>query len=178
MIDLYIGLAGLARSAWAKDYFPEDLPSEWHLDFLANEFECVLLAAGDMDGINASDVSAEFRFLLEAEGGSKINIKLPVEAVMGVLSDAASLPRADGVPVLSVCNAGAQDLRAWCSKSPLELVVSEWAVDTVPDPTAIRLYIEGLIPLAGEGRLVLVFSGVAAPETARQTRIIAGFMGL
>ena len=40
---LLLGTTGWRRPDWDQAYYPEDLPPDWHLAYLANDADCVLL---------------------------------------------------------------------------------------------------------------------------------------
>jgi len=40
-----IGAVGWQHENWDQDYYPDDLPADWKLDYYANELNCVLLKA-------------------------------------------------------------------------------------------------------------------------------------
>ncbi len=47
--EIYMGVEGLANSLWAEDFFPPDLPTDWVLDYYANEFDVISLGLKDRD---------------------------------------------------------------------------------------------------------------------------------
>ena len=65
-----IGACGWKHSAWQVDFYPDDLPEDWHLGYYANEFPVVYVPASDwieeqdLSGW-VDDVSETFRFILE-----------------------------------------------------------------------------------------------------------------
>ena len=68
---LLIGACGWSHSGWATDYYPEDLPSDWHLGYYANEFPVVLVTTEEWCLPEADvtkwceETDASFRFVLE-----------------------------------------------------------------------------------------------------------------
>ena len=56
---LLLGTAGWARPAWAADYYPEDLPADWQLDYYANDCDCMLLAPDDWCPLDADAFAAQ-----------------------------------------------------------------------------------------------------------------------
>lgn len=47
MENLTIGAVGWLRNDWIGNFYPEDLPEEWRLDFYSNQFYCVLVKQED-----------------------------------------------------------------------------------------------------------------------------------
>lgn len=40
---LAIGSVGWTHKKWSQDYYPEDMPAEWQLDFYSHHFPCILM---------------------------------------------------------------------------------------------------------------------------------------
>ncbi len=71
---LHIGAYGWQAQGLLSEFYPEDLPPEWRLSYLANEFDCVLVPAAywhEADWPDTAqwrdDVQAHFRFFLEID---------------------------------------------------------------------------------------------------------------
>jgi hypothetical protein len=71
---LLLGTVGWRRADWDQGYYPEDLPPDWHLAYLANEADCVFLPESAWRQAAAPDWLAEldeappgFLFLLRLE---------------------------------------------------------------------------------------------------------------
>lgn len=47
--DLDFGLSGLQNTCLLDNFYPPDLPSDWRLDFYANEFNLLLISLSDVD---------------------------------------------------------------------------------------------------------------------------------
>jgi hypothetical protein len=74
--SLCLGARDWEHPAWARGYYPEDLPSDWRLSYYSNDLPQVLVPqarwlpageAGWADWLEA--VGPEFRFFLELEPG-------------------------------------------------------------------------------------------------------------
>ena len=70
--NMFIGCYGWRHSAWRGSFYPDDLPEDWQLAYYSNEFNCVLVPAGDWiknEGFDLGDSledSAEgFRVIVE-----------------------------------------------------------------------------------------------------------------
>jgi hypothetical protein len=67
-----LGTIGWDQPAWSSNFYPADMPADWHLTFYNTQFACVFLAesfwrqAGASDhAVWAADTHEEFTFLLE-----------------------------------------------------------------------------------------------------------------
>jgi len=70
-----IGARGWQHPGWCNSYYPEDLPSDWRLDFYANEFQQLLLPYAGWSQATAADVEqwlaatdSDFRWFAELPG--------------------------------------------------------------------------------------------------------------
>ncbi len=180
LADLCVGLRGWLGPSWADGYFPDDLPINWRLGFVSNEFSCVAVTAkerGDLEACESwlDDVDDEFRFVVEP--GQEEVVSLLKGNVACLLGDSTTVKRTD-VPVFMPCLDAGKEGGVWCDPKSPDLVVAVWQVEQVPTPLATRLYIEALDRDGRQTAVMLVFDGKAAPETARQARVIGDLMGL
>ena len=56
---LLLGTCGWARAAWAADYYPDDLPADWQLDYYANDCDCLLLEPDDWRSLDVEGFAAQ-----------------------------------------------------------------------------------------------------------------------
>ena len=81
---LRVGTVGWCRPAWCDAYYPQDLPPDWRLAYLANDADCLWLAAGDLAGL---DVDAFAGAWAEVDAGLEVYCDAPADAVPGALAD-------------------------------------------------------------------------------------------
>lgn len=70
--DLLVGTYGWVHPEWMENFYPDDLPEDWQLDYYANEFACVIVPVDTWITASTDDfqqwqdvVDEEFRFYLE-----------------------------------------------------------------------------------------------------------------
>ncbi len=83
-----IGARGWLHPGWEGEYYPDDMPPEWRLDYYAHLFRSVLVPWEDWRGIDdvtqwTEDVGDEFRFFLElpCDAGEQARQRLETLAV-------------------------------------------------------------------------------------------------
>jgi len=71
---LAIGSSGWTHQQWNKDYYPEDMPAEWQLDFYSNHFPCVLMQSDEWENATeqqimqwGEDVKSSFDFFISVD---------------------------------------------------------------------------------------------------------------
>ncbi|BBP43212.1 hypothetical protein [Thiosulfativibrio zosterae] len=78
MENLTVGSFGWDRAEWQEIFYPEDLPSEWCLDFYSNEFHCVLIP--QTEWLAWSD--EEFESVLESIEGQTFALYFAVQTAL------------------------------------------------------------------------------------------------
>ncbi len=106
MENLQIGTYGWQHDSWLGEFYPEDLPVDWQLDYFSNAFRVVLVPQSVWSDWNEVDlqtvdeaVEAPFYFYFAVESGwdSFDTVLLPqIEKIVGVLKSQAA-----GVVVLT-----------------------------------------------------------------------------
>lgn len=73
-IELAIAAYGWSHSSWNGNFYPDDLPEDWHLSFYSNEFRAVVAPASAWSGFDPveverwmEDTPGEFTFYLEVD---------------------------------------------------------------------------------------------------------------
>ncbi len=94
---LQIGTYGWEREEWSRNFYPEDLPKSWRLDYFSNELSVVLVPqqvwlswSPEMVQRIAESVEGDFGFYLalhnEFEGGVKNKkTKLHLKSILSIL---------------------------------------------------------------------------------------------
>jgi hypothetical protein len=87
---LHVGVVGWCRPAWCQAYYPEDLPPEWRLAYLANDADCLWLAADDLAGLDPGAFAAAWD---ESGGGLEVYCEAgsACEALAAVVGDALAV---------------------------------------------------------------------------------------
>jgi hypothetical protein len=86
---LLIGACGWSHSGWLADFYPQDLPVDWHLSYYANEFPVVLVTAQEWNLPEAAvsqwceDTEASFRFVVEITANTVEELQLQLERIVG-----------------------------------------------------------------------------------------------
>lgn len=201
---LHIGAYGWQAQELLREFYPEDLPSEWRLSYLANEFDCVMVPAAywrEGGGPNTAqwhdDVQAHFRFFLEIDAALYTGAHWPrllndVSAVADRLGglvlklESGQYPQAirelgERVPGIDVyCDDPLPVLPAghlWHSPDTQCPCAPLALVDAraLDTPMNLRRTLEGFVACADAGDLYLfVAGGVQAMEDART---MAGLLG-
>lgn len=72
MQPVALGAIGWDQPAWSSNFYPADMPADWHLTFYNTQFACVFLPAESWRQAGtpaytawAADTHEEFMFLLE-----------------------------------------------------------------------------------------------------------------
>ncbi len=59
--SIYFGISGLKHPDLVNNFYPEDLPADWYIDYYSNEFDLLLSSAADF---SQSKESAEGAYLM------------------------------------------------------------------------------------------------------------------
>ncbi len=119
-----IGPCGWEHPGWQGSFYPDDLPADWRLGFLATVAQAVLVAPGDWAAAGAAgcahwaaEVPDSFRFYLEAEGpdglaaagvcGAALGDRLGGLLLRRVPAAGSALEPAAGAPLFLPAAAGA-----------------------------------------------------------------------
>lgn len=54
--NLRLGTLDWRHKSWEGEYYPEDMPEEWQLDYYSNQFQCVLLPMAAWLNLSEADV--------------------------------------------------------------------------------------------------------------------------
>ena len=170
MMDIEIAAYGWQSSEW-DDFYPEDLPADWRLDYYANEFFAVVVPHGEWfvqedDELLSwqEQVSDDFRFYWELPGDAVAaharlqHLLLNEEFAAhwgGVVNGAAVSPHSQS---------------PFGDKS-LVVVQLQQTVELRP----LRKLMEGA--MAQQGDCLLVIVGASAVESLRSARDIALLLG-
>ncbi len=172
---LLLGMVDWRRADWMGDYYPEDLPADWRLSYLANDCECVMLPAEqwcvDDEGLDAAvdDAPESLLFLLQT-------------AVRG-LPSARHLARFDGCRVALLAEkpvaagpAWPQFLAAgadcWADASGAALV-ERWVLES----TDLRRLRDRAAVLDPKVRMLLIDGPAANPGIVPELRTLLQLMG-
>ena len=61
LCDIRFGLSGLMNVALTEQFYPEDIPEDWLLDYYSNEFRVILLQPQDICCLNDTAGALEER---------------------------------------------------------------------------------------------------------------------
>ena len=174
---LLLGTGGWARPAWAADYYPDDLPADWQLDYYANDCDCVLLAPDDWRSLDFEELAAQladlprafrcFVLLRAGQTPAEVNLDQLVDAHGLVLLVDRIDPSFAALPQWPAQAAG-----TWCDPQSGACVV-HWRVD-VFDLRDLRARAESLDARAA----ALVIDGPAgSPGHIAELRALLELMG-
>ena len=223
--ELKVGTCGWDDPRWSGSFYPEELPEDWRLSYLASQVRAVLVPRAQWQGLDAAgleqwreDTYPEFRFVLALDPDARTwlesapTVPQRLAAQLGEQLGAWLLtlaPEADSAAawrpwlqqldrLAPVCIAPASgqclppNWQALCDELQLGLC---WQADTgVPPAPGGRLLLalsqerngrkqRGMIEqlatwMGRERQALLLFEGAAAPEAARQARIVAELLGV
>ncbi len=186
--SLCLGARDWEHPAWTRDYYPEDLPTDWRLSYYANDLPQVLvpqarwLSAGEVGCAGWLEaVGPGFRFFLELEPG-------PVPASLaacaralgpccgGVVAAQGPLPEGVAAPLYLAWTLTKPEAPP-PSSPPLALVLESAALG---DLRGQRLLFEDLARgHAAQGELPLFFGGDApSMPVLLDAKQLAELMGL
>lgn len=175
-VELLIGVYGWEGRDWGSDYYPEDLPVEWRLDYCANALRLLVvpeqqLAAADCDDVAEwSEAADEGLVLLFETKPRHLEICDNVDGgVFGLLAPMASDGLSGGEWRWRVLNS--------VKGAPSRVAFSCFA--QTPSPAELRRKIDQLVAESPEGESIAwVLDGKAAMVAAEQARVLVEMMGL
>ncbi len=81
-LNIIFGLSGLAHPSLINNFYPEDLPEDWRLDYYSNEFDALLCSESDSEQLNElQEVIEEKKFTCLLEKKAGLNLELPEQVV-------------------------------------------------------------------------------------------------
>ncbi len=98
-LNIFFGISGLAHPSLMNNFYPEDLPEDWRLDYYSNEFDALLCSDPDiklLDELQEMIEEKNFTCLLEKKAG--LSLRLPEQVITVELTGALkSTDQDDGV---------------------------------------------------------------------------------
>ncbi len=86
-LNIIFGLSGLVHPSLMNNFYPEDLPEDWRLDYYSNEFDALLCSESDIELLDELQEMIEeknFTCFLEKKAG--LNLELPEQVITVELS--------------------------------------------------------------------------------------------
>lgn len=176
---LLLGTVGWQRPAWAADYYPADLPSEWRLAFIANDCQCVLLRPDEWCGLSRKAQLALEAAVDEAPETLTFLLQLPA-AGMPPTAALAPFSKRPQVLLAEQSMTALGGLRAWvadgvdCWVAPDGGQALVWTLDQI-DLRALR---DRAQTLPGELRALILDGPAASPATIGQVRTLLQLLGI
>jgi hypothetical protein len=174
-----LGVVGFEHAAWAASYFPQDLPADWRLAYLANDCDCLVLPPASWCAQGAAAASFWPDVLEEAPQTLRLFLQTPPDRIPAA---ACFEPFAEFSPALLVQDQvplpvewpqwRADGADQWVDAAGRRLV--RWRVDEA-DLRDWRSRAERLAPDV----CALVLDGPAgSPSALRDLRIMLQIMGI
>ncbi len=125
--DIKIGARGWRHTAWAGDFYPDDLPEDWRLTFYSNEFAAVLVPWDDLRAIQPQAVQT---WVEDTRAGFEFFLELPVSAPEKRVDALLALlgPRLGGIVIKGMAGeSAAPSILRWLEKARLHAPVAvDW----------------------------------------------------
>ncbi len=86
-LNIIFGISGLAHPSLMNNFYPEDLPEDWRLDYYSNEFDALLCSDSDIELLDELQEMIEeknFTCLLEKKAG--LSLEQPEQVITVELS--------------------------------------------------------------------------------------------
>jgi len=191
------GSLGWTHADWDNDYYPEDLPEDWRLDYYSHHFQFILMQTNEWLHVSPrdieqwlDDVNDAFEFFLaiqpEAINSTSIKQIAIIKAGLGgrlqglvILNAKSTLPESVIQPLSALTTVYLDtdlltDLPAGtnpCWRNERE--VSDCVIGFIPPPItkdmrAMRAHIESFLQQCQAQRLYLVYEGQAPSTKAMQ----------
>lgn len=190
---------GWERKDWLAEYYPEDLPEDWHLDYYANEYRHVLVPAtfweGNPDVADWSDLVEQglgFDFYLSddltdkaldkahavaellGDGLQRLVLDTGVDSCRNFFERLGGLETDREVVVMSPCAGFRQCWQPGLTEGSFGPGMIR--LDEEPEPRELRHYIERYISLTESDRPILYVD--APPGVMKIMRTLLDLMGL
>ena len=192
-----IGALGWTHPGWDNDYYPEDLPEDWRLDYYSHHFQFVIMQSGEWlqagdDEIEQwlEDVKDSFDFFLalEADAIDKAAVK-QVERIKCILAErlqglvilhmnkAIDATLVQGLSALSTVYVDTDtSMEEWADIRPVWRMGREISgcqigfieEEATKDMRTMRAHIEAFIAQGGTQQLYLVYQGQSPSTRAMQ----------
>lgn len=202
MESLQVGVKNWDRKAWVGNFYPQDMPEEWRLDYYSSQFGCVLLGEETWSCWQNEDIEEiyealegeafyfvfEVRSILHQTGLEKLSLiknrlkELAYGVLMFEVDNLSSLEQLDGLKVTlvstEVCiqNAWRLEFNDYIlSGEPVGLIRS-LPSDPKQQAPLIKKFMESL-PVEKEGAFMFVTDENVQAESVRNLKIMAEFMG-
>lgn len=198
---LRIGPCGWDHPGWQGGFYPDDLPADWRLGFIATAAQAVLIPAGDWVSAGAvgcarwaAEVPDTFRFYLEVDEPERL---APAGACGAALGDrlgglllrevpdaGPALEQAAGVPLILPATAGpGPTWRLWATAEALPTAGRVGVLLLCTEGRALRALRQSLEAFAqardGDADLaVLVTDPAPSAARLRELRVLAELLGL
>jgi len=175
-----LGVVGIDRAAWAASYFPQDLPADWRLSYLANDCDCLLLPPDSWCGENSPAGTSIWRDMLDDVPD---RLQLFLQVPPGAMPAAACFePFAGCRPALLVERPTALpvDWPQWCADGPDQWCdaagrrLLRWQVDEA-DLRAWRARAEAL---GTDVRALMLDGPAGSPSALQDLRMILQILGI
>lgn len=173
-VEVLIGVYGWEHRDWCDDFYPEDLPSDWRLDFCANVLRLIVVPTAQLNQAGCEDLlqwsEAEGVFiLLESEAPQRTDCEEGALSGFTVLDPAVESPEKESFWKWQSLNSN--------PGAPSLLALS--CFDQVPSPADMRQQIDQMVAAAPAGTTIAwVLDGKAAMVAAEQARLLVEMMGL
>lgn len=123
--SIRIGGVGWDHEHWINEFYPDDLPEDWRLNYYANEFSTVLVAE-DIWRSNLThldewfdEVPEGFRFYFQASEISSLELETIVQKLKGKFG--GILGTASGALVIQFSSKSLRGWREWLEQNAAEL---------------------------------------------------------
>lgn len=174
-----LGVVGFERAAWTASYFPQDLPADWRLAYLANDCDCLVLPPASWCDQAAAATSGWPEALEEAPQTLRLFLQMPQDRMPPV---ACFDPFAEHSPALLVQDRVPLpvDWPQWCADGADQWVdatgrrLVRWQVDGA-DLRDWRSRAERLAP---DVRALVLDGPAGSPSALRDLRIMLQIMGI
>ncbi len=166
MPNIIFTVYGWGGSEW-NDFYPEDLPQEWRLDYFSHYFSSVVIPADSIRKVAPEQVdewlestASDFRFYLEFGTTPQHHIDLIQKRLGDRLSHLVDLNSLTATPMEN--------------RTPMQLYI----YDGDSDPKAIRLYLEQIQIQDNSRALVMIRSGKEPWKVLQNFELLGQMMGI
>ena len=168
-LNIIFGLSGLAHPSLMNNFYPEDLPEEWRLDYYSNEFDALLCSESDIewpDELQTLIEEKNFTCLMDSKAG--LNLERSGQVIRVELSRALD-------------SAGLDDGIQWLDASIAQKDTGFCLINKLQDntPQTIRQLIETIRNYAAQqsySEVYVIFNDEHALENCRSAIVIEAMM--
>lgn len=168
-LNIIFGLSGLVHSSLMNNFYTEDLPEDWRLDYYSNEFDALHCSESDIELLDELQEMIEeknFTCFLEKKAG--LNLELPEQVITVELSHDLNLTDQDD---------GVQWVDAIIAQKDIGICLIKKLQENAPQ--AIRQLIETIRSYAsqqGYHEVYMIFNDDYALENCRSAIVIEAMM--